>query len=268
MITDQSKDRRQPQGANEITKNTEAENEQAKRIADAEAKRSQIEGNRTDVPQDHPAWKCLRLEKMDTVAAAVGTNMNGENIRIQVTAMQAKGSINTAARICRLCYARLLQGDSKEETTEYRQQLLRQLPDKQGSYQEIDVRQMIDQRKSKGEVTTKKQEHKQDNKTENNDNNNKRETGHTEGHNKIKEQHGTKTIEEEIFKLAAEIQEAEDEEKAKNKHRNNKEEPEDPAKESKGRREQQENKKHKKTPEGEKMMSTNIQTALRKKYKR
>jgi len=127
---------------------------------------------------------------------------------------------------------------------------------------------MIDQRKSKGEVTTKKQEHKQDNKTENNDNNNKRETGHTEGHNKINEQHETKTIEEEIFKLAAEIQKAEDEEKAKNKHRNNKEEPEDPAKESKGRREQQENKKHKKTPEGEKMMSTNIQTALRKKYKR
>ena len=149
LITDQNKNKIQPQGAKEITKNIEAENKQAKRITDAVAKRSQIERNGMDVPKDHPAWKCLRLEKMDTVAAAVGNNMNGENIRIQVTAMQAKGSINTAARICRLCYARLLQGDSKEETTEHRQQLLRQLPDKPESYQETDKRQMINLRKNK-----------------------------------------------------------------------------------------------------------------------
>ena len=95
-----------------------------------------------------PSLENIKLEKKDTVAAAEGTNIEGIKVRIQVTATQARGSINTAARICRLCFTRLLQGDTKEATLTYRQQLLDQLPENIEGREEVNIREMINLRRS------------------------------------------------------------------------------------------------------------------------
>merc|ERR1719506_1101547 len=74
-----------------------------------------------DVPPEHKAHQKVRYETDTTGGGLMKFKAGG--VSFQVTVKKCRGNIEAASRIGRLCFARLEEGDTKEETTEFRNSL-------------------------------------------------------------------------------------------------------------------------------------------------
>lgn len=82
-----------------------------------------------DAPPQSSAFKNVLLDPRDPAGRWFFRirRPNGEVVHFQTTVSEANGSAEHAARICRLCYDRVLKGWTKEEVTQFSEALFMQL---------------------------------------------------------------------------------------------------------------------------------------------
>lgn len=76
-----------------------------------------------DVPDDHAAWRQVKMESHCHAYVFDIRRPDGERIRCQTTLRPVGGNHKLAARICRLLYAKAEAGADKEQVLQYRAEL-------------------------------------------------------------------------------------------------------------------------------------------------